>query len=63
MEAQTLMMKERKIGSCTYHAGSADQIRESARSFANTLRERLITFTEAYDGGFLKVTVYFWEEE
>ena len=57
------MAKERKIRSCTYHAGSAEQIRAAACSFAMTLRERLITFAEAYDGGFLKVTVYFWVEE
>lgn len=57
------MSKERKIGSCTYHAGSAEQVRASACAFAETLRENLISISDAYDDGFLKVTVYFWKEE
>lgn len=58
-----MMSKERKIGSCTYHAGSVEQVRASACSFAETLRENLISISDAYDSGFLKVTVYFWKEE
>lgn len=43
-----------------FHAGTSEQIREFACSFATDQGRNLISINELYNCGILNVTVYFW---